>query len=86
MNLIKSISIASDLLQSDGCKLSVLLRLNINSTPLWRLINLASREASTDNTAIRIKSSRSRGYDLSISTSLVKIVRDCCNVLYVTEK
>ena len=46
--------ITSDQLQPDGCKLSVLLTFHINSTPIWRLGNLVSREASIDYTALGI--------------------------------
>ena len=41
-------------LQPDGCKLSVLLTFSVNSTPIWRLGNVASMEASIDYTALGI--------------------------------
>ena len=47
-------TIISDRLQPDGCKLSVLLTFHINITPIWRLVNLASTEASIDYTALGI--------------------------------
>ena len=49
--------------QPDCCKLCVLLTFHINSTPIWRLGNLASREASIDYAALRIKPMLSRGYE-----------------------
>ena len=41
-------------LQPDGSTLYVLVTFHINSTPIWRLLNLASIEASIDDTALRI--------------------------------
>ena len=41
-------------LQPDGYKLSILLIFHTNSKPIWRLENLASREASIYYTASRI--------------------------------
>ena len=38
----------------DYNKLSVLLRFQINSTPIWRLENVASGKASNDYTALGI--------------------------------
>ena len=43
----------SDSLQPNGCKLSVVLTFLIYSTPIWRLVKLASREASIDYTALK---------------------------------
>ena len=44
----------SDPLQPDYCEQSVLIKFRINSTPIWRLGNVASMEASIDYMAIRI--------------------------------
>ena len=40
-------------MQPDCCKLSVLLTFHINSTPIRRLENLASMEASVDYTGLK---------------------------------
>ena len=41
-------------LHPDGCKLSVLLTFHINTTPIGRVGNLASKEAFIDSMALRI--------------------------------
>ena len=73
----------SDPLQSDGCKLSVLLTFHIYSTPVSRLGNLASRGASIDYTALRLWPTSSRGHEPSLGTSLAKVGHDGCKVYYV---
>ena len=73
----------SDPLQQDGYKLSVLLKFRTNNTTIWRLGNLASREASIDYTALIIEPSSSRGYELSFGTSLAKVGLDGCKAFYV---
>ena len=72
---------ASDLLYPDDCKSSVLLIFHINSTPIWRLGNLASIEASIDYTALRMKPRHSWDYELSFGTSLAKVGHNGCKIL-----
>ena len=47
---------------------------------------LASNEAIVGHMAFKIKSLPSLGYELSLGTSLSKISRDGCKVLYVRMK
>ena len=53
VTLHSCVLIASDRLQPDGCNICF-INFFINSTPIWRLGNLASREASIDFTALGI--------------------------------
>ena len=59
---------------------------SVNTTPNWRLGDLASREATIDFTALRISHEPSRDYELSVGASLANVDRDCSNNFCVKEK
>ena len=79
-NYVPSIFSTSDPLQSDGCRLSVLLSFHISTMPILCFGNLASMEASIDYMALRIFHIHSLGNVLSFGTSPVKVGRNGCKV------
>ena len=76
----------SDLLQPDGCKLSVILAFHINSTLIWRLGNLASREASIVYMASEYNLYLLEDVSFHLVPHLLRLVALVAKVLCVKEK